>query len=223
MSVYRISSYCAVVGWHFLFSFFFIFRWPDSLVKAINLTATGGDFTFNMPKAAAEEEKADERNRCRNCKFSSPFSWVSLQAFFTQLRLRPTAGKFTSSRTLEISSLISQHFSAPSYLQDEFMIRSRKEKFSPREPTSTTTTKHAWSGDKYFSAVRLTSSRRAFHFQIVGIFCRGKMCFWRPLVAKGKGSKNKRIVQHFIESQKRKVSRSRSSGEWGVNEIRRFN
>lgn len=108
-------------------------------------------------------------------------------------------------------------------LQDEFMIRSRKEKFSPREPTSTTTTKHAWSGDKYFSAVRLTSSRRAFHFQIVGIFCRGKMCFWRPLVAKGKGSKNKRIVQHFIESQKRKVRRSQSSGEWGVNEIRRFN
>lgn len=136
-------------------------------------------------EAAAEEEKADERSRrCRNCKFSPISASLTANIFHAITGLRPKAGKFTSSRALKISPLISQHFSAPSYLQDEFMIRSRKEKFSRKradvgrlQRRPTTTTKHAWSGDKYFSAVRLTSSRRAFHFQIVGIFCRGKMCF----------------------------------------------
>lgn len=98
----EIVSVCRIFFFSFVVVVGFFFRWPDSLVKAINLTATGGDFTFNMQAG----------KKRRNCKFSRfIFFGFSLMHFSRNYYCAPTDRKeiYEQPKTEKISLLIFLH------------------------------------------------------------------------------------------------------------------
>ena len=148
----------------FLRRFFF----GDSLVKAINLTAT-----VILHLTCRRKENGKKKTNCRIAN--------SLPRRFCEI-IRDHEGKFTS----DLFSLFTRSFSLAVYKKNLWSSPEKKKKQRRRMKRKDISLSldiqraenHAKRDTEIFS--RVPGSSQFFYFQIVGISCHGKMCFWRP-------------------------------------------